>query len=135
MIIQLTYFSRPRDFGPAILASMLEASRRNNRRDEVTGALLCHGALYLQWLEGPHLAVTATLGRILSDPRHERIELLCCHEASARLFPDWDLRHDPSGSWLWTEAAARAGALDTITPETSRALFERLAAQVEPAQA
>ena len=54
---QLIYRSEPFGFDRATLAGILMTARRNNRRDDITGALLCRSDLYLQLIEGPEAAI------------------------------------------------------------------------------
>ena len=41
MVTQLIYMSEPFEFDTSILAGILADARRNNRRDAITGALIC----------------------------------------------------------------------------------------------
>ncbi len=66
-LIQLIYACTPFGFDSPTLNQILSAARRNNARDQITGALICRADLYLQMLEGPRPAVTAAFDRILRD--------------------------------------------------------------------
>jgi hypothetical protein len=126
-IVQLIYASRPFGFDAETLDDILLAARRNNARDGVTGALLCRRDLFVQLLEGPRAAVTATFARILRDDRHVEVSLLWCGDAPTRLFPDWTMRDDPVRSWMWNREAVGAGAIAEATAEESRRIFDRVA--------
>ena len=52
------------------IAAILVSARRNNARDELTGALVYNGHNFLQLLEGPDDQVEACLAVIRADPRH-----------------------------------------------------------------
>lgn len=71
--------------------TVLAVSIRNNRRDGLTGLLLCHGGWFVQALEGPASAVSATYGRILVDPRHHSPQVLVSSPATERAFPQWSM--------------------------------------------
>ncbi len=75
----------------AMVRDILMVSRRNNRRDGVTGALLIAGASIAQCLEGPATAVARTLERIGRDPRHSGIVVLSKAPVANRLFADWSM--------------------------------------------
>ena len=121
---RVIYSSRPFGFDAAMLGGILIAARRNNRRDDVTGALICRSDIYLQLLEGPQAAVSAAFDRIARDDRHLDIEPLFAGEVADRLFPAWAMLDDPARSWLWSRAEVAAGP-----PAAPAAIgvFERLA--------
>ena len=125
-LMQLIYASTPFGFSNPTLNSILSASRRNNERDNITGALICRADLYLQLLEGPRSAVTSTFHRILGDDRHLDVSLISCADIKTRMFPKWRMRDDPARSWMWTQAQISDGALDAASADDVRAVFERL---------
>lgn len=125
---RLIYMSRPFGFDAALLGGILLSARRNNRRDDVTGALICRADIYLQFLEGPEPAVEAAFGRIARDDRHVDVERLVAGPVADRLFPAWDMLDDPARSWLWPAPEVAAGAVTAASPEAIVGVFERLAA-------
>lgn len=128
-LIQLIYASRPFGFDDSTLNGVLSAARRNNRRDGISGALICRADLYLQMLEGPRDLVTAAFSRILKDDRH--MEIACVHagDLTTRLFPDWDMLDDPARSWMWSQAEVANGAVQAASADEIRAIFARIAAE------
>ncbi len=93
---RLVYCSRNRLGGTreeraVAVRGILAASRRNNPRVEVTGALMFNAALFAQVLEGPRAAVEATFERIQGDERHGDVTLLAFAPAGERGFPDWSM--------------------------------------------
>jgi hypothetical protein len=127
-VTQLIYYSQPFGFDDAMLNGILLQARRNNARDGLTGALVVRRDLYLQLLEGPDAAVTATFERIKRDNRHLAVKALSCEAVDVRLFPDWTMRDDPAQSWLWNEDAVGDGALDRAGVDALRGVFARVAA-------
>jgi hypothetical protein len=125
-LMQLIYASTPFGFDDPTLNQILSAARRNNLRDGITGSLICRADLYLQMLEGPRSAVTATFNRIMADDRHLDVVLIGCGDAKTRLFPDWHMRDDPAQSWMWTQDQISDGAIDAASEEDVRAVFTRL---------
>ncbi len=75
-LMQIIYVSQPFGFDEATLNSILMDARRNNLRDDVTGALICRADAYLQLIEGPEVAIRATYARIASDNRHLDVNFL-----------------------------------------------------------
>jgi len=132
---RLIYASRPFGFDNAVLGGIMIAARRNNRRDDITGALICRADLYLQLLEGPAAAIAALYARIGADDRHCDIEPLHAATVATRLFPAWDMLDDPAQSWLWSAAEVAAGAISAAPPSAIVAVFERLAAERKVTQA
>lgn len=79
------------------LNAILDASRRNNRRNGVTGMLLHLDRGFLQVLEGPKEAVMTIFEQIKSDPRHHGVRLLLQQEIDGRLFEEWTMGFDKPG--------------------------------------
>lgn len=98
IIYQLVYCSRNAvgechaDVDAEILR-ILDASRRNNRRDGVTGALLFGAGSFAQVLEGPLAAVERVFERIQRDPRHADVVVLHVLCSERREFGDWSMAY------------------------------------------
>jgi hypothetical protein len=95
-IVRLTYFSRNRLGHPGRsledrIEDILIESVANNRRDDVTGALVHDHTWFAQVLEGNEDTVSATFERILRDPRHSQVRLVRIEPAATRRF---------AGSWM-----------------------------------
>ena len=89
---QLVYISTATDRTDAgVLDAILATSRRNNRRDGITGLLLHDGRRFLQVLEGPQPLVDAAFLRIRADPRHRASVMLHARQAEGRSFGEWDM--------------------------------------------
>lgn len=127
--LQLIYISRPFGYDAATLNGILFSARHHNRRNDMTGALVCRDDIFLQLLEGPGDAVTETYSRIRRDKRHIDVSLLWSGDCETRMFPNWDMRHDPVRSWLWTPEEVWAGAPLKCPADDIRAIFARIAAQ------
>jgi blue light- and temperature-responsive anti-repressor len=68
---------------------ILAASRRNNRRAGVTGALLFNRGGFAQILEGQSASVGEVFERIQRDPRHAEVVALELTDLATRSFPSW----------------------------------------------
>lgn len=131
MLIQLTYASRTaKILTPADLTDILTASKRNNARVGVTGALCLSNGIFLQQLEGDRIAVNLLYHRILSDPRHRDPAILDFAEIPARKFTQWSM-----GSLASLESNraiylkySRSASFDpyTMSPTTLRAFFDEI---------
>lgn len=124
---QLIYRSEPFGFDHAILAGILFSARRNNRRDDITGALICRHDLYLQLIEGSAPAIDALFVRIKADDRHLGVRQLLSDNVSERMFPEWTMLDDEMPSIAWSAADVDDGALDAATPDKLRGVFQRVA--------
>jgi hypothetical protein len=94
ILVRLTYFSRNHTHrlgGPMDdrTHDILIESVANNRRDDVTGALIHDDKWFAQALEGPETMVSATFERILRDPRHSDVRLIKMQPVPARRFAAW----------------------------------------------
>lgn len=93
-LLRIAYASRNVEVqGEAGLGEILAVSRRNNRRDGVTGALLFSENVFVQVLEGPPSAVEAVFERIQMDPRHGDVVVLLNEAAAERRFAEWDMAY------------------------------------------
>lgn len=91
-LCSLVYFSRaavPMD--GAGLQQLLETSRRNNLRLNITGLLIYSADTFAQYLEGPREAVESLFATIRRDPRHRDVRLLTQGPIEERAFPDWSM--------------------------------------------
>ena len=127
---QLIYRSQPFGFDAAMLAGILSGARRNNKRDAITGALICREDLYLQLIEGPAAAIDALYAKIETDDRHGDVRTLLSEAVDARLFPDWEMLDDQYPSLLWSRQEVRDGAIEAAGAAALRATFARLSESV-----
>jgi hypothetical protein len=91
---RLVYYSRNQIAGDeALFASNVEeilaASRVNNLRDEITGALLFNAGCFAQVLEGSLDKLEAVFERIQQDERHGDVSLLALDPIEQLSFPNW----------------------------------------------
>ncbi len=125
---QLIYRSQPFGFERAILAGILSDARRNNRRDGITGALMCRHDLYLQLIEGPPPAIDALYAKLLVDDRHSEVVLLQTALIGERLFPHWEMLHDEAPTLAWSPQDIVDGAIEAASPAELIQVFTRLSA-------
>ena len=74
------------------LKDILDASKRNNARRGITGALVFDDFWFYQALEGERDAVWKAFTAIIDDPRHGDIVLAECTAIETRLFGQWAMR-------------------------------------------
>ena len=95
-LFRLVYASRslvPEDGVPVELPRILDAARRWNAAQGITGALLFSADGFVQVLEGPVAAVEATFERIKCDPRHADVVVLEAGMVPARDFEGWSMAY------------------------------------------
>jgi len=142
-ITRLTYYSRiSTDGGAQSMAARFEdiliVSVANNRRDDVTGALIHDDTWFAQALEGTEAAVSGTFERIARDARHYDVRLVKIQPVAARRF---------AASWMTVVARSEGnsdlfhhyGESERFDPRLMLAdrlgdLIEALAAQTRGAQ-
>ncbi|MCJ2054041.1 BLUF domain-containing protein [Methylobacterium sp. J-070] len=114
-LYRLVYASKNLLTGPeaeAAVEQILAASRRNNERVGVTGALMFNGGAFAQVLEGPQKSVEQTFERIQRDPRHGDVTVLEGTPITERGFVNWSMAfvgQSARGQVLWNELAAESG--------------------------
>ena len=89
------------------LQQILGASRRNNSKVGVTGALLYSSGSFAQVLEGPLVAIEPIFERIQRDPRHGEVTVIESGPTVERRFPEWSMAFAGS-SYVEGDAAAIA---------------------------
>ena len=95
-LIRIVYFSR-NDIAVSDaemsceLDRILNISRINNTRDDVTGALTFNNGVFGQVLEGPSEAVENAFERIQMDDRHSDVTLLEIVSIVERGFSKWSM--------------------------------------------
>ena len=73
LLKHLIYSSRPFGFDQNILNGILVNSVDNNKRNQLTGALICRSDLYLQYLEGPIESINETFKKIENEENRKII--------------------------------------------------------------
>ena len=122
---QLIYASRPFGYDTSVLAGILSHARVKNRQNNITGCLICRSDIYLQLIEGPAGKIDTLFDKISSDDRHLEVAVLVREHVETRMFPEWDMKHDPAQSWLWSPDEIHNGVLNSVTPDQVRAVFTR----------
>ena len=75
-VFRLIYRSRdliPLDSRKAELGSLFSEARSNNKKQDITGALLVHGDWFAQVLEGSEEPIRTLFDRIQQDGRHDNV--------------------------------------------------------------
>ena len=70
---------------------IVDSSKRNNGKLNITGLLLVHQRWFLQVLEGTLQAVDEIYDRIRGDARNEDVTLIHLGPVSECAFPDWSM--------------------------------------------
>ena len=123
---QLIYCSQPFGYTLEILSSILTTSRVNNKKRNITGALVCREDIFLQLLEGPKQAIRETYDSITRDDRHLNVQHLIDHNIDQRLFPAWAMKDDPVKTWMWSKEEVANGIVDKLTQEEIIKVFQKL---------
>jgi hypothetical protein len=92
MLTRLIYASETTEaLSPAAVQHIVDRARVNNARLHLSGLLLFDSRYFLQVLEGNRAALSELFGRIATDPRHRRIELLEVTPVHERRFAHWSM--------------------------------------------
>ncbi|TCK20254.1 BLUF domain-containing protein [Pseudonocardia endophytica] len=91
---RLIYRSRsliPAETRKAVLGEIFSSARSNNKRQQITGALLLSGDYFVQALEGDEQAVQALYEHIAKDDRHEDVTVVDERRLDERTFGKWSM--------------------------------------------
>ena len=125
-LMQLVYCSQPFGYSLEILSAILIASRANNRKRDITGALICRSDIFLQLLEGPEQQVKSTYAAIQNDDRHINIYNLLEQNVDKRLFPAWAMKDDPIKTWMWSREEVSNGIVTSLSKAEIEEVFVKL---------
>ena len=125
-LMQLVYCSQPFGFSLEILSAILVASRANNRKYDITGALICRSDIFLQLLEGPEQQVKNTYDAIQNDDRHVNVYNLINQPVEKRLFPAWAMKDDPVKTWMWSREEVSNGIVKSLSETEVEEVFLKL---------
>ena len=125
-LMQLVYCSQPFGFSLEILSAILVASRANNRKYDITGALICRSDIFLQLLEGPEQQVKNTYDAIQNDDRHVNVYNLINQPVEKRLFPAWAMKDDPVKTWMWSREEVYNGIVKSLSEKEVEEVFLKL---------
>ena len=88
--IQLVYSSvAASKMTPEQLTSILQTSRKNNKKSNITGLLVHRQSCFLQVLEGPEHGVNQLIEIIKKDSRHKNLTVLYSEVVEQRDYGDW----------------------------------------------
>ena len=91
---RLIYRSRnriPEHERKAELGAIFSVARSQNKKANITGALIMRGDWFVQALEGDEDAVKALYDHITKDRRHERISIIDAQPVPERVFSRWSM--------------------------------------------
>ncbi len=131
LIKQVIYVSTPVGFDDTILDSILIQSQRNNKQNEITGALICRSDLFLQYLEGPAHKIDFIYSKIKLDSRHTDVKLLEDGRSKRRLFSNWAMRDDPVKDWMWTKEEVADGVLRQLSEGDAMKIFVQHSREID----
>ena len=141
-VYRLIYRSRdliPDGDRKAELGRLFSAARSNNKKQQVTGALLVNDSWFVQILEGDEDVVRALYQRIEKDPRHDTVTVLDVRTVEERTFARWAMarvsEHDEPDIPLIAHVDGISPASSRGTTDAQEKLLEvmREAARGEPA--
>ncbi len=73
------------------LGDLFATARSNNKKRNITGALLLSGHWFVQVLEGAETDLRPLFTSIQKDPRHSDVEVLYEGPADERIFAHWSM--------------------------------------------
>ena len=131
LIKQVIYVSKPVGFDDKILDSILVQSKRNNEKNQITGALICRSDLYLQYLEGPAHKIDFVYSKIKLDSRHTDVKLLEDARSKRRLFSNWAMRDDPVKDWMWTQKDVADAIFERLSKNDAMKIFVQHSKEID----
>lgn len=91
LYVSQSLIAAERDAFRTAIAEIMAEIQRNNRFDQITGALAYDRGRFIQYIEGPGDRIDALVHRLIADPRHTNMTIRMEEPAPARLFPEWSM--------------------------------------------
>jgi hypothetical protein len=120
---QVIYVSKKTDFSDHILTNIFDTSAKNNPEKGISGCLLIGSNSYLQFLEGPSLAVEELYSKIKTDSRHTNVKKLHDQSSKEKLFSSWSMKFAPFNNIEWSNQEFDSGNFLNIQPEGALTIF------------
>lgn len=96
------------------ISKILQASRRNNKRREVVGALYFGNGYFFQVLEGEEKEVLDLYETIKQDQRHHSLHILFTKPIVHKHFAEWEMKYVPSEAHV--QQLLKQAGLQTFNP-------------------
>ena len=123
---QVIYVSEKTDFSDNSLTNIFDTSEKNNPEKGITGCLLIGSNSYLQFLEGPSLAVEELYSKIKIDSRHKNVKKLHDQSIDEKLFSSWSMKFTPFDNLEWSKQDFDSGNFLNIKPEGAINVFRSI---------
>ena len=120
---QVIYVSEKTESSDSSLTKIFDISEKNNPEKDITGCLVIGSNSYLQFLEGPSLAVEELYSKIEIDSRHKNIKKLHDQSIKEKLFSSWSMKFAPFKNIEWSNQELDSGNFLNIQPEDAIAVF------------
>jgi hypothetical protein len=88
-LVYISYEARPMQ--EEDLLDILNESRLNNKKYNVTGMLVYLHGKFIQVLEGEYNEVSTIYEGIVKDPRHRKVTTVLEGNTAQRIFKDWSM--------------------------------------------
>jgi len=93
---QITYISDSlSNTTSTIIDEILETSRINNNKANITGCLIYYNNKFIQLLEGDEESVLNLIAKIKKDNRHKNFETISASPSEKRSFAGWGMAFYP----------------------------------------
>ena len=123
---QVIYVSERTDFSDDSLTHIFDTSQNNNPEKGISGCLLIGSNSYLQFLEGPSLAVEKLYSKIKFDTRHKSVKKLHDQRVEKKLFLSWSMKFAPFNNLEWSNQEFDSGNFLNIKPESAVNVFNSI---------
>lgn len=91
-VFHLVYFSYASEsLSYTDIRNILNSSRKNNARDNITGVLIFREGYFIQVLEGDEAKVQSLINVIRRDNRNHSLKVLIQQKSEKRLYGDWTM--------------------------------------------
>lgn len=103
--------------------AIVDSAQTWNKRQNITGRLLVITdassdlLAFMQWIEGPQLAIRACMKRITADPRHVGVRIVQDAQVPERSYPSWSMQKEVLTAEEVEDALAAVGITGHVDTE------------------
>lgn len=75
------------------IQSIVDVSKTNNKKNDITGLLILRDNTFVQALEGNEKKVMELYHKIKEDKRHSKVKILLNVKSDERIYKDWSMAY------------------------------------------
>lgn len=117
MIYKYLFYSSLSNIDDVNIFDILNISRSENKKHDITGFLVSHFSGFYQLIEGNEADIDQLYSNIFKDNRHHHVNMMISGYHEKRFFPDWQMGYlsiDHRDALVWSKKEDEAEILKSF---------------------